>query len=265
MFNIFHKQKTETTPQPAVQPIVQPAMQPAQPAQPAPTVAPAIAPVPTTPIPTVDEQFAAMVLNSIHEGIIVVDPTNVIRFINPAGAVMVGYNSPGLAIGLDYTLVLKTATKDGREMSPAENPLIRAISAGQPLEDYDCQLLVNNSDKRIPIAMTILPAGNGDKVITFRNIEKELAEENEHTEFISTASHEMRTPVATIDGYITLCLNPQTATIDDRARGYLESAEKASKHLGKLFQDLLDVTKLDDGRIRPEFVPVEMSSFVKQI
>ena len=75
----------------------------------------------------------------------------------------------------------------------------------------------------------------------------------------------MRTPVATIDGYLALCLNPQTATIDERARSYLDSAKKASEHLGKLFQNLLDVTKMDDGRIRPEFVPVEVTGLIKQI
>jgi signal transduction histidine kinase len=75
----------------------------------------------------------------------------------------------------------------------------------------------------------------------------------------------MRTPVATIDGYLSLALNPQTATIDERARGYLTAAQAASQHLGKLFRDLLDVTKLDDGRIRPHLEPVEMVGLVKQI
>ena len=273
MFSIFSRQKSKTAPSqtdtqlvagPVVQSVAGPVVQSVAGPATQPVVAPTAPPVQYS-VPTVDEHFAALVLSSIHDGVIVVDPGNVIRFINPAAATMTNYGTVSLATGLDYNLVLKIATKDGREMADAENPLIRAISNGQPLEDYDCLLVPSNSEKHTPITITVLPAGNGDKVITFRNIEKELAEENEHTEFISTASHEMRTPVATIDGYITLCLNPQTATIDDRARGYLESASKASKHLGKLFQDLLDVTKLDDSRIRPEFVPVEMTSFVKQI
>ena len=84
-------------------------------------------------------------------------------------------------------------------------------------------------------------------------------------EFISTASHEMRTPVASMEGYLSLALNPQTATIDDRARQYLEQAHNASQHLGHLFQDLLDVTKLDDGKIRPHLVPLELTGFAKQV
>ena len=210
--------------------------------------------------------LAEIALNNINNGVIIADSNSQIRYINPAAVIMTDCRTPENAIGLDYTLLIKIEAKNGQEIKPEENPIIRAFTTNQPLENYDCVLLSGPSMKRIPIAVNVTPAeGGATKIITFRNIEKELAEESEQAEFISTASHEMRTPVATIDGYLALCLNPQTATIDDRARGYLDSAKKASEHLGKLFQDLLDVTKLDDGRIRPNFVPVEVMSLVQQI
>ena len=210
--------------------------------------------------------LAEIALNNINNGVIIADNDSRIRYINPAAVVMTDCRTPENAIGLDYTLLIKIESKEGREIPSEENPIIRAFSTNQLLENYDCVLISGPSAKRIPIAVTVIPAeGGATKIITFRNIEKELAEESEQAEFISTASHEMRTPVATIDGYLALCLNPQTATIDDRAKGYLDSAKKASEHLGKLFQDLLDVTKLDDGRIRPNFVPVEVVSLVQQI
>ena len=75
----------------------------------------------------------------------------------------------------------------------------------------------------------------------------------------------MRTPVASIEGYLGLALNPKTATIDDRARKYLEEAHASSKHLGRLFKDLLDVTKLDDKKIKVQLSPIEVSSTVRSI
>ena len=211
--------------------------------------------------------LAEMALKNIHDGVIITDKSGVIQFINPAAITMTECGSADRAIGLDYGLLLKLETKEGRELSEAENPLIQAMGSGQPLDSFQGCLIAGQSDKRIPIAISVLPAeGMGqNRIITFRNITKELAEEGEQTEFISTASHEMRTPVATIDGYLSLALNPQTATIDERARGYLAAAEKASKHLGKLFQDLLDVTKLDDGKVKPHFEPAEMVGLVKTI
>ena len=211
--------------------------------------------------------LAELALKNIHDGVIITDKAGVVRFINPAAVAMTECGSSDRAIGLDYGLLFKLETKEGRELSESENPLIQAMRTSQPLESCQCCLIAGQSEKRIPIAISVLPVNNTaqNHIITFRNIAKELAEEGEQTEFISTASHEMRTPVATIDGYISLTLNPQTATIDERARGYLTAAEKASKHLGKLFQDLLDVTKLDDGKIKPRFEPAEMVGLVKSI
>jgi len=210
--------------------------------------------------------LAEIALKSIHDGVIITDKNGIVKFINPAAIAMDEVGMAENAIGLDYGLVIVIETKEGRELPENENPLIAAMKSGQPMEPYACCLITRQSNKRIPVSISVTIADGGqERIITFRDIAKELAEEGEQAEFISTASHEMRTPVATIDGYLSLAINPQTATIDERARGYLTAAQAASKHLGKLFQDLLDTTKLDDGRIRPTFTPVEMVSLVRQI
>ena len=211
--------------------------------------------------------LAEIALNNIHDAVIMTDKNGTIEFINPAAVTMIDCGGAKDAIGLDYGLIIKLETKEGRELSEKENPLIQAMKTGQPLEPFACALITKRSGKRIPISISMTPVSGRteERIITFRDITKELEEEGEQTEFISTASHEMRTPVATIDGYLMLALNPQTATIDERARGYLTAAEKASKHLGKLFQNLLDITKLDDGKIRANFEPVEMVGLVKTI
>ncbi|MBR3144071.1 PAS domain-containing protein [Candidatus Saccharibacteria bacterium] len=222
--------------------------------------APAVATAPTN-------SFAELALTTINDGVVVIDRAGVIMFINPAAATMLGQTDWHNALGLDYSLLFKIETIEGRELSEAENMLTQSVHTGQPLEGYEVCLISGPSNKKIPISVSVVPVKNaaGNRIITFRDITRELAEEGEQNEFVYTASHEMRTPVATIDGYLSLVLNPQTATIDERARGYLTSAQAAAKHLGHLFQDLLDTTKLDDGRIRPQFVPVEMVGLVKQI
>jgi signal transduction histidine kinase len=208
--------------------------------------------------------LAEMALRAIHDGVVMTDKKGVIEFINPAAAQMTGYGEK--AVGLDYGLVIKLESKEGRELLPNENPLTLAMNTGQPLESFQATLIVSQSNNRIPVAINVVIEENApqERIITLRDITKELEEEGEQAEFISTASHEMRTPVATIDGYLSLCLNPQTATIDERAKGYLVAAQAASKHLGKLFQDLLDVTKLDDNRICPNMQPIEMTDWMSE-
>ena len=211
--------------------------------------------------------LAEVALNNIQDGVVMTDSRGTIQFINPAAVTMTECESADKAIGLDYGLVIRIESKEGRELSEQENPLIQAMKTNQPLEKAQVALICIKSAKRIPVAISMHPVSgvSDSRIITFRNIARELEEEGEQTEFISTASHEMRTPVATIDGYLSLALNPKTATLDERARGYLASAQAASKHLGKLFQNLLDITKLDDGKIRPHFVPAEMITTIKSI
>lgn len=215
--------------------------------------------------PSNNGAFAELALSTIHDGVVVTDSRGVIRYINPAALTMTNVGAANNAVGLDYGLVIKIESIEGRALAESEDLLFQAVRTGQPIEGYQVSLIMNASSKRIPIAINMVLDPYSNRVITFRNITRELAEEGEQTEFISTASHEMRTPVASIEGYLSLALNPETATIDERARGYLNSAHAASKHLGHLFQDLLDATKLDDGRARPQFVPVELIGLVKQI
>ncbi len=210
--------------------------------------------------------LAEIALATIHDGVIITDHEGHVRLINPAAVALIECGSEDDAINLDYGLLIKIETKEGRELADSENPLIQAMKTGQPLERYVACLVTKVSKKRIPIAISVVIAsGEQNRIITFRNITNELAEESEQAEFISTASHEMRTPVASIEGYLSLALNPQTATIDERAKGYLTAAHDASKHLGKLFRDLLDATKLEDGHLRPHFEPAEMVGLTKQI
>lgn len=211
--------------------------------------------------------LAVLTLNAITDGVILIDEAGVIKFANPAAATMLGYGSPTNVIGLNYQTVLRFETTDGVAVLPEQSKLTQAIQTGQELNTRDYVLISAQSERRAAISLTMIPTGGlkSNKIITFRDITKELKKEEDQSEFISTASHEMRTPVASIEGYLGLALNPQTATIDDRARQYLGAAHAASQHLGQLFKDLLDVTKLDDGRLKLHLMPVEMVATVRDM
>ena len=211
--------------------------------------------------------LAEMALNAIGDGVLIIDENGVIKFANPAAARMTGYGDASNLVGLSYQLVMKLETLDGATVDSAQSKLAQAIAVNQPVALREYVLVAMQGQHKDAIALTLTPTGGprADKIITFRDITKELAEEEEQSEFISTASHEMRTPVASIEGYLGLALNPQTATIDARARQYLEAAHASSQHLGRLFKDLLDVTKLDDGRMKPHLTPVDVVAVVREM
>ena len=221
---------------------------------------------PTEPSNGNTAELANLVLNSIEEGVIIVHPSGVVLLSNPAAMRMLGVNDTSAILNVQIGSLLRLENGEGMKLEDSVNPVLLAINSGEKYSTRDF-VLVNLIEQRKPVAISVVSTSSGqnERIITLRDISRELEEEGEQTEFISTASHEMRTPVASIEGYLGLALNPKTATIDERARKYLEEAHTSSKHLGRLFKDLLDVTKLDDKKIRVQLSPVEMTSTVRSI
>lgn len=212
------------------------------------------------------EILANLVLNTIDSGVIIVLPTGVIEYINPAAVSLLGGQMAQNFLGTKLEDILKLENGQGVAIPAQNNLVFYAVNNGQNYTTRE-YFLVNLQGQKKPVAFKVITAHSqkNERIVTFYDITSELEAESEQTEFISTASHEMRTPVASIEGYLGLALNPKTATIDERAKKYLEEAHKSSQHLGKLFRDLLDVTKLDDKRIKAHLLPIEVTSTVRSI
>ena len=205
------------------------------------------------------------ILDAVDDGVLAVDSKGNILAINPAAEQITGWNGSDAA-GLVFNSVLKITNNEGGEMIEISNPVNRVLRTGENFTTRDL-FIKTQSGKIVPIFLAVnsIDSQNSGVVVVFRDISKELKENREQAEFISTASHEMRTPVASIEGYIGLALNPATATIDARAKSYLQKAHENTKHLGQLFQDLLDITKAEDGRLKNEPVVLDAVEFSRNI
>lgn len=205
------------------------------------------------------------ILDAVDDGVLAVDSKGNILAINPAAEQITGWNGSDAA-GLVFNSVLKITNNEGGEMIEISNPVNRVLQTGENFTTRDL-FIKTQSEKIVPIFLAVnsIDGQNSGVVVVFRDISKELKENREQAEFISTASHEMRTPVASIEGYIGLALNPATATIDARAKSYLQKAHENTKHLGQLFQDLLDITKAEDGRLKNEPVVLDAIEFSRNI
>lgn len=208
---------------------------------------------------------AEVVIKAIDDGVIALDSKGTIELINPAAQRIIGWGTSD-AVGLDYKSVLKLTDKDNHALTEANDPVGQVLATSKDIHTKEFYATTGGG-RRILLSMVISPIGQvGEGVIVvFRDITKEAAEEREQAEFISTASHEMRTPVASIEGYLGLALNPSTAQIDAKAREFIEKAHASAQHLGRLFQDLLDVSKADDGRLSNHPKVVDVVAYLADI
>ena len=211
------------------------------------------------------ENKSDVVINAIDDGVLAISKDGNIELINPSAQQIIGWDQ-GDALGLNWKSVLKLVTSDGKDIEELENPIAQSLSKNQPTHN-DKLFLLTSSEKRILVSIVSSPVGTEGEgvIVVFRDITKEKAEEREQAEFISTASHEMRTPVASIEGYLGLALNPATAHIDEKARDFITKAHESAQHLGRLFQDLLDISKVEDGRMKNNPKIINVNEFLKDI
>jgi PAS domain S-box-containing protein len=208
-----------------------------------------------------------ILIQSITDGIIVINTEGKITLMNAGAAHMTGWPIDE-ALNIDAHAVVKLAEENGTVLQA--NPFAAVMQQKKP---FTKTLLLIHRDnvQKITVSLVISPVvepQNGQvagAVAVLRDVTEERQEEQQRAEFISTASHEMRTPVAAIEGYLALALNEKVSTIDTRARGYLEKAHTSTQHLGKLFQDLLTSAKAEDGRLSNHPAVIEVGSFLQQL
>ena len=223
---------------------------------------------------------SSVVLEAITDGVVVVTVKGTVQIINAAAASMFGWTKDE-AQHVNYQSLYKLVDNSGQPVGPeqatnVQDVITLTLQTGEP---HQAVLLISTRNNRQFYADVVAspikgPATTNDPggqpplvgvIVVFRDVDKQKREEQQRTEFISTASHEMRTPVAAIEGYLALAMNAKVCLIDEKARGYLDKAHSSTQHLGELFQDLLTSAKADDGRLASHPQVVEFGSYLEKI
>jgi PAS domain S-box-containing protein len=216
-----------------------------------------------------ETQRFKVIIDNIEDGVVLIDNKQQIVLMNPAAGALFGWK-PDDAAGISAATVIKFVLEKGDPLPQEKNPLLAVFNTGERIKNNNLFLLTRDN-KQVSIELNISPliddkqATVNAAVLVVRDVTKQRAEEQQRADFISTASHEMRTPVAAIEGYLSLALNNKVANVDSRARDYLEKAYSSTKHLGKLFQDLLTSAKAEDGRLTSHPSVFELGEFLEKL
>lgn len=84
-------------------------------------------------------------------------------------------------------------------------------------------------------------------------------------EFISVASHELRTPITGIQGYLQMILSDQLGKVEGTVREKLVMMEQATKQLNELVEDLLNVSRIQQGRIKVQTVSYDVRTTLREV
>jgi PAS domain S-box-containing protein len=93
-------------------------------------------------------------------------------------------------------------------------------------------------------------------VMVFRDVTRETEADRIKTEFVSTVSHELRTPLTSIRGYVDLILDGDVGEVNDEVQDYLTVVKTNSDRLTSLVNDLLDISRIETGRVSFNLIPL---------
>ena len=103
----------------------------------------------------------------------------------------------------------------------------------------------------------------GKATLDLRESNKELERLNKiKSEFVSTVSHELRTPLTSIQGYVSLIAEGDTGPITKEQKEFLEIVREESQRLLRLISDLLDISKIESGKIKTVFSDFDLLEFM---
>ncbi|MEI7539613.1 MAG: HAMP domain-containing sensor histidine kinase [Candidatus Saccharibacteria bacterium] len=159
---------------------------------------------------------------------------------------VIGYLCLGDHLTSGYT------NRDIKALATISNELIIAIQNALAVEEIrelnaTLQQRIANATKELRASNTIL-----------RQLDKVK------DEFVSMASHQLRTPLTSVKGYLSMVLEGDVGKITDQQRKFLNEAFMSSERMVHLINDFLNVSRLQTGKFVIDKVPTDLSKIVEQ-
>jgi signal transduction histidine kinase/integral membrane sensor domain MASE1 len=215
-----------------------------------------------------ERELLRTVLNNLHEGILVLDSRGELQMANG-----VAYRMLRSITGLELSKIprprpFKLYAADGvTELPYPQTPHWRALR-GQTVTDLE---LVAQSPGRPAMSLIVnahpLFSGEGRRngaIIAMRDVTDTKVVERLKAEFVATVSHELRTPITSIRGSLGLISGGVAGPLSEKVRSLVDIALRNSDRLAHLINDLLDIEKMESGKMQFEFQRQPLAALIEQ-
>jgi two-component system phosphate regulon sensor histidine kinase PhoR len=117
-------------------------------------------------------------------------------------------------------------------------------------------LIIGRSDSRVHLALQVVPYGGAQRLMLVRDVSRQMALESMRKDFVANASHELRSPLTVVTGYLETIL--QDEQLDPAVRRPLLEMQRQSQRMTAIVNDLLDLSRLDAADKEVEGEPVDV-------
>ncbi|MCR8577856.1 MULTISPECIES: sensor histidine kinase [Streptomyces] len=200
--------------------------------------------------------------DDLPDGLVVADETGRVICFNAAAA-KITHIAPEDALGRPLEHALPLQDIEGRRWWRLTDPYGGlAIRRGQP----ERNLLLGGREVLVSARyVRTRPTGPVRRlVIALRGTEARRRTELSHAELIATVAHELRSPLTSVKGFTATLLQKWERFTDDQKRLMLETVDADANRVTRLIAELLDISRIDSGRLEVRRQRVDMSAAVRR-
>jgi PAS domain S-box-containing protein len=196
------------------------------------------------------------VLLAIGEGLVVVDENLKILLVNQSFEEQLGWTTKEV-VGKPIYDILQMFDEHGNQVDEQQRPLNQVFVSHKRFT-ANSYFYKRKDGSVFPITITTTPIllenSTVGGVAVFRDITREKEVDKAKTEFVSLASHQLKTPLSTINWFTEMVLNGDAGSITPEQKDYLNEVYNACQRMTALVNDLLNVSRIDLGTfaINPE-------------
>ena len=213
------------------------------------------------------EQLDA-VIGSMADGVLITDREGNLLRTNEAMRRIVGGEIPRSRE--ERNARWQTRWDDGTPIAPGTGPVSRAL-AGEVVTGvgmsvrhaagHDVQLSVSGAPLRIS------QGGPAGAVIVCRDVTELRRLEQARRDFLSVASHELKTPLTSLSGYTQLFQRHlrRSGAVDERSARYLAAIATQTQRMTELVETLLDISRIETGHLRLRREDFDLAALVREV
>jgi PAS domain S-box-containing protein len=205
------------------------------------------------------------ILEAVADGVLVTDASNTITLFNMSAERILGLKNTEV-IGQSLDRFLGVFGRAARTWSHKIHEWSNNPQSSAGVESYAEQISLDNGQV---VAVHLAPvAWRNDflgTVSIFRDITHEVQVDRLKSEFVANVSHELRTPMTSIKGYVEIMLMGASGQLTAQQKHFLEVVKTNTERLSVLVNDLLDISRIEAGRVTLSVQPLVLPDLVEDV
>jgi signal transduction histidine kinase len=206
-------------------------------------------------------------LESLGEGLIVIDEKTNISLINSQATRMLDLVDGTKVIGIPLNHVVALLSEQNQPLTASETPAVASLQSGKALNQVVGFKRRDNTKVLLGISATpfVLDDKVAGAIMIFRDVTKEKEIDRMKTEFISLASHQLRTPLSAIKWFAEMLVNGDAGKLNDEQLDFAKNISDSTERMIDLVNSLLNISRIESGRIIVDPKPTDLQELVSGI